>query len=396
MSLQIIVLSTSTQSDASFSISGVFWLVAPTNNKIPISKFESQVPFIDQLNLSALRSGALVEQTFISGLFSSGTVIADIQSSLQEQYSNAQSELNNSTLSLNNLVGTVFDGYSWGTTAIGLQEQNQKIQLNGNVITLYWTDFKTIVITSKSLNIQYINNFDSYNIFAIDNSIIYNCILIKTTYSSIFPFSSNYPQSQNDLDINDFETNYKSIANTNISPKSPDGRLVIRNTFANAAQHYKVKSFSFNPGDPTSTQSLNLDFSNSNDITITCYDVNGIITTNITDAIKTQVDWEPKYNYEIIGGWLDIPSSIINSTPKQWFACAIGVPDIPSTNGGNISFIDPIDLSLVYSGKIISDGRAVTALKYNSTYHTNKIRIIIQHPASVSNPRLQFCMEIFI
>lgn len=115
MTLQIVNLSSTTQPDGSFSISGVFWLTAPANAVIPIPNFVSQNPNVDSATLVALQTGTLVEQPFNSGLFASGTVLATVQAALQAQYTAAQSALSSTNPPLGSLIGSVFDGATWAT-----------------------------------------------------------------------------------------------------------------------------------------------------------------------------------------------------------------------------------------------------------------------------------------
>src|SRR6185436_1975610 len=98
-------------------------------------------------------------------------------------------------------------------------------------------------------------------------------------------------------------------------------------------------------------------------------------------AVKTVLDWEPLYNYEIIGGSIDIPPAIVGSTPAGWLVCAIGIPHIPAIYGGSVSFVYPCDLALVYTNHVVSNGRATQYLTYSPTYHTNKMRWIFKHPS---------------
>jgi hypothetical protein len=121
MANQIVVLSTSTnQADSSFTVAGVFWLVVPTNNVIPLPKFTSQVPFIDQGTLGQLRLGTLLEQSFTTSTFPSGTSLATVQSSLQTLFTAAQTALNNTASPLAGLVATEYTGLAWVSVASGL------------------------------------------------------------------------------------------------------------------------------------------------------------------------------------------------------------------------------------------------------------------------------------
>jgi hypothetical protein len=115
MSNQIVILSSVTQPDGSFSVSGVFWLTAPSNAVVPNPAFSSQNPNIDATTLISLQTGSLVEQPFTTGLFASGTNLASVQSSLTTQYSAAQTALNATNPPLANLIGTVYSGAAWST-----------------------------------------------------------------------------------------------------------------------------------------------------------------------------------------------------------------------------------------------------------------------------------------
>lgn len=113
MSYQIIVLGGYTQPDGSFGVTGVFWLTANANAIVPLPNYTSKVPFISLSDLGNLRSGTIVEQGFDSGLFPSGTVLATVESSLQSQFTAAQSDLSSVNPPLSGLVGLSYDGASW-------------------------------------------------------------------------------------------------------------------------------------------------------------------------------------------------------------------------------------------------------------------------------------------
>ena len=115
MSNRIVVLNSSTQPDGSFSVSGVFWLTAPSNAVVPNPTFSSQNPNIDSATLISLQTGALVERPFTSGLFASGTSLGTVQSTLATMYSDAQTALTATNPPLANLIGTIYNGSSWST-----------------------------------------------------------------------------------------------------------------------------------------------------------------------------------------------------------------------------------------------------------------------------------------
>ncbi len=85
---------------------------------------------------------------------------------------------------------------------------------SGVVVSSFWTDFKSVAITGKSLLVQYDGTDSSvYTIFAVDGSrICYTC----TIWTGSIPqtaLGAGYTQAQNDSDKSDFETNYKPTAN---------------------------------------------------------------------------------------------------------------------------------------------------------------------------------------
>jgi hypothetical protein len=117
MTYQIILISAITNPDNSFSVNGVFWLTANSNNIVPAPGFQSQVPFIDTTDLVSLQNGLLIEQSFNSGNFPSGTSLATVQSTLQTQYTTAQTNLSALNPALSQMVGTTYNGAAWTTSS---------------------------------------------------------------------------------------------------------------------------------------------------------------------------------------------------------------------------------------------------------------------------------------
>lgn len=91
------------------------------------------------------------------------------------------------------------------------------VNFNANTtVSSTWTNFKSIVITSKSLPVQYDDDGTVYTIFALDgSSVVYICNIWKGTVPDGV-IAGGYSQSQNDTDKSDFETNYKTNANKRI------------------------------------------------------------------------------------------------------------------------------------------------------------------------------------
>ena len=95
-----------------------------------------------------------------------------------------------------------------------------------------------------------------------------------------------------------------------------------------------------------------------------------------TDCVKTQLDFEPPYNNEIIAG------SLVLLTPPvgEMFLWVIGVPDVPAAYGGSKEFVTGEALHMLGPKQILEiDGRTSKPLTYSAVYHTNKIRATIRH-----------------
>lgn len=71
-----------------------------------------------------------------------------------------------------------------------------------------WNDFKSIV-ASKKLSMQFHENGSKYDIFAIDDRIVYDTIIFKGTVPAV----ADINQSENDSSRSDFETFFKSGSN---------------------------------------------------------------------------------------------------------------------------------------------------------------------------------------
>ena len=77
-----------------------------------------------------------------------------------------------------------------------------------------WASFKSIVLTTKNLPLQYDDDGVIYRIYALDGASLY---LEYVIYKGTVPTESGVSQSQNNSDKSDFETNYKPTANGRIS-----------------------------------------------------------------------------------------------------------------------------------------------------------------------------------
>jgi len=181
-----------------------------------------------------------------------------------------------------------------------------------------------------------------------------------------------------------------------VQARTVDGREIVRMTTVNTAIVFRPRAIAFYTADPTKLHNINPHGVDYEDVTCKCYDVNGdeITQAPYTGAVKTVLDFEPTSYYEMIGGDIDIPTSITGGTTDLWYGACIGVPDIPENYGGCIHLLNELNLEADRDGMIGLDGRGVLGLSYNAQTHSNKIRFIFKHPAGESK-RFQLLLEIF-
>lgn len=245
-------------------------------------------------------------------------------------------------------------------------------------INLDWTNFKS-QITSGGLPYRYFSIDGTYFIYAVDGCFEYQTSIIQ---------DSNSDQA-------DFEANFKNAAFSTFSQFDIDGASIVR---IKAAK--KGWSFWAVPIEITTSTlgTLYCKTSDGNDIPwVNCKIYNasnaeittpGLLDVNLGTCVKTVIDFEPTFDFEIIGGALRI-----NSNPSQdvrlWI---VGAPDIPAGMGGSKEFASGINLKFMAPDSSFEiDGRVAKYLTYNPTTHQGKMRIILRHPAG-----LQVNMQIAI
>lgn len=85
-----------------------------------------------------------------------------------------------------------------------------------------WAKLK-ILVSSHNLRLQYIEETNKYKIFAFEDCVEFACELWKNT--SVI---KGIDVAQNNIDLAEFESNYKPICNLPLSPKDTDGRIFVR------------------------------------------------------------------------------------------------------------------------------------------------------------------------
>lgn len=138
----------------------------------------------------------------------------------------------------------------------------------------------------------------------------------------------------------------------------------------------------------TDIPGINCKIYDNNNVEITTA---GTLDANLATCVKTVIDFEPAFDYEIIGGAVRI-----NSNPAQdvrlWI---VGAPDIPTNLGGSKEFASGVNLKfLAPDSSFEIDGRVTKYLIYSATTHSGKIRVILKHPAGLQ-VNMQFVIHLY-
>ncbi len=196
-------------------------------------------------------------------------------------------------------------------------------------------------------------------------------------------------------DVNDGVNYLKDIENL---PSDADGVPLSRTKITQSGWHFQAHVFEFTTSKLASTYSKDIDDDDLGFLTIKYYDssdvelVAGTQAELDSDCVLTVIDWEPDYNYEIIGGTLY--QSVVPSTDVRLWILA--VPDLTPAQGGSIPFVEGgLNLKHMGTGPIVDlDGKTPKLMSYDATYHTNKFRFTTRHNAGAQCP-LMIMFKIF-
>lgn len=257
-----------------------------------------------------------------------------------------------------------------------------------------WTGWKAVAALKGGQH-QHDETEDVYTIWFYDGPEIHICEIHRGSVPE------GLDQEQNDADKTDWEAGLKTSSNATLLPRSLDGRPSIRLTATNKTKNFKLRCISFytatiSPG-PVSKNPI--DCSNYGDVTVTLQKWNGseMVSAEPADATKTIIDWDPLYAYEIIGGWVDLPTDLKDGTTNAWWLGCVGLPDY-AAYGIAVDFVSMVNLEAVSTSRVTSDGRATQYLSPTvvgeTNYHTNRLRWVVQHPAGVAK-RFQIFLSTF-
>lgn len=93
--------------------------------------------------------------------------------------------------------------------------KNASISFNATaVVDGYWPLVRDVA-NDRHLKIQHVEDDRSIVVFAVDESVVYKCVLLKSSSAEIF--DSTYTSSDNDADLAEWTTSYKASSNKSIS-----------------------------------------------------------------------------------------------------------------------------------------------------------------------------------
>lgn len=179
------------------------------------------------------------------------------------------------------------------------------------------------------------------------------------------------------------------------SPNDIDSAPIVRVKAASAGWTYHLRGIEFETSLLSSVYDKDHLLQDLSHTTLTFKDVNGDTLTVQgdldTDCTQTILDFEPPWDYEIIGGTVKTQDEVTTDT-RIW---VVGVPDIPAGSGGSKVMVNGVNLKFINARDgIEADGRASKFMTYNITYHTNKLRLLVTHPAG-QKLKIQLLLEMF-
>lgn len=247
-------------------------------------------------------------------------------------------------------------------------------------------------------------NWPQLRQYITDNKATYQWAIIDTSYfvksNDSFGLWTTIPISTPpSFEQQDFEINFKSNATAAGSQFDTDGAAIVRPKAAKKGWSF----YALPPELTTSTIGGTLYCKDSTGADIpgfTCkiYDANdteittpGVANVNLQSCVKTVLDYEAAFDYEIIGGALRITSNPTQDV-RLWI---VGAPDIPAQLGGSKEFSSGVNLKfLAPDSSFEIDGRVAKYIATDPINHTGKLRIMLTHPAGLQ-VNLQFAIHMY-
>lgn len=173
------------------------------------------------------------------------------------------------------------------------------------------------------------------------------------------------------------------LLDQDLSPKDSDNATLYRLKMAPTGWTYQLASMEVTTSLLNSGISLEYTGASRNDLMVKFYDASMVeLTTKTTldaSCVVTVFDFEPTFDYEVIGGFVTI-HEMPTTDVRMW---VIAVPDVPASMGG--SKIMANGPNFRFTKTVNTDGRVAKRLLYNATYHTNKLRFLVRHAAGAQH-----------
>lgn len=189
-------------------------------------------------------------------------------------------------------------------------------------------------------------------------------------------------------------------------PKDAEGRQLTRPVVTEPAWHYSPRSFDFytskhkslynrahycgaSDNDATIDASPDL-----GDATVKFYDATNTLLVQgaeesdgdfqirlTANCYKSVLEFEPTFNYDVLGAKLQFRNPP-SDRAYFWFVAA---PDVPAAYGGNVVFMGGgMNISFFSDkGYFECDGKSVSRVTYDGTYHSGKVALITKHGVGV-------------
>lgn len=185
------------------------------------------------------------------------------------------------------------------------------------------------------------------------------------------------------------------LLGNDISARDSEGAYLQRTKAASSGWTYHMTAPEFLTSVIGSAYHKDVNGNDLNEISIKFYDDSNVELTTQgacdTDCVKTVVSFEPTWDYEIIGGTIKTANDVTENV-RIWI---VAVPDVPAQYGGSKIMVQGVNLKFVDPNNgIEANGRASKYMAYSATYHTNKIQLIIKHPAG-HKEAMMIAFEVF-
>lgn len=257
--------------------------------------------------------------------------------------------------------------------------------------TYRWQQWKNVYLL-KGLPLQFAESAEIYSIWTYDGPEVHLTQIWKNSVPE--SLSSTYSQTENDTDKLDFESNFKASGNLSISQIDSDGAQIVRNKAAKKGWTYGAVPIEFTTSKLNSTFLKTESSEDRNDVSILYYDANGVQVTDPaleSTICQTIVDFEPHYDYEVIGGAIRTLGNVASDV-RLWI---IAVPDVPVQYGGSKQMCSGLNLRYLAPSNMLNiDGRVSKFLTYSPVMHTNKLRMRFDH-APGAQEGIMIVMELY-